>query len=136
MSDEILKWNTWEKNLRQLPKQTPHEHFQILAKAKLADGEKLKASSAKEIKVSFKVDDSKPRGLFFPDPNGFPHNVYIAHSATLRALRADIFVGSLDGDELSYERPCLKCKTLLDWQFWFFCPICETHPETEGSLKY
>jgi hypothetical protein len=51
---------------------------------------------------------------------------YYAHPITIRAVRKEIFSVGDCLEDLALEYACSGCKKMLDWQFWHFCPHCET----------
>lgn len=74
-------------------------------------------------KVSIRPDKRVPRSKFWPDPDR--PGGYLAHPATIKGMKKDIFV--TDGDLLELEKkvPCKDCGEELDLNFWVGCPFCE-----------
>jgi hypothetical protein len=75
-----------------------------------------------KVSVNIRIDNSVPHGLFKPDPK-IP-NGWIASEQTFRAMKKDIFALDENMLDLADNYTCTSCKTLLDRQFWHFCPHC------------
>lgn len=79
-------------------------------------------ASPQEYKVSIRVDNSVAHGLFKPDPK--LEGGWICSEQTFRAMKKNIFALDEQMLDLADDYECDGCKTLLDRQFWNFCPHC------------
>ena len=70
-------------------------------------------------------DENVSRGNFRPHPQY--QGAYLAHPATIKAMRSDILVSDENFDETSESIVCHSCRSELDLQFWVNCPYCESH---------
>lgn len=73
--------------------------------------------------IKLTPDITVKRGLFKPTLNP---KEYLAHPATIRSIRADLFMGGEDFVDLEQIISCPSCKTNIDLQFFKHCPYCET----------
>ncbi len=79
-------------------------------------------SKEEEFKVHIEIDDKVAHGMFKPNPK--KEGNWLASSQTFRAMKKDIFALDDQMIELQDNYQCTSCKTLLDRQFWHFCPYC------------
>lgn len=77
-----------------------------------------------EIKVNIRPNNDVSPGKFKSDP--LLPGGHIAHPVTIAAMRKDLFMLGDDFIDLELKYECIKCKKVLDLQFWTFCPYCET----------
>jgi hypothetical protein len=100
--------------------------FERLQNAKNAVEERMFAPTPEaEIKVQIFPDKSVSPAKFIP--NKTMPGTYRAHPVTIRAMRQDLFAGANNElfADLEYNIKCDSCKSIIDVQFWKFCPYCE-----------
>lgn len=79
-------------------------------------------SSSYEYKVSIKVSNSVAHGLFEPDPK--IQGGWVCSEQTYRAMKKNIFALDEKLLDIADNYQCASCKSVIDRQFWNFCPHC------------
>ncbi len=100
--------------------------FETLKNAKNAVEERMYTPTPEaEIKVQILPDKSVSPAKFIA--NKTMPGTFRAHPVTIRAMRQDLFAGANNElfADLEYNIHCRGCKTVIDVQFWKFCPFCE-----------
>ncbi len=98
------------------------EHIQSIKNA--VDAPCFNTNRPTEYKINIRPSESVSRGMFKSDP--LLPGGHIAHPATIRAMRQDLFILGDDFVDLEVLYTCESCKKVLDLQFWQACPYCET----------
>jgi len=103
--------------------QNQYEKLQSATNA--AEQQMYSARPEAEVKVQIFPDKSVTPAKFIP--NQTMPGTFRAHPVTIRAMRQDLFAGANDElfVDLEYNIKCEGCKTIIDVQFWKFCPHCE-----------
>ena len=103
----------------------PEKFYQKLMSVKQdGDAPYFQADPSETHLVKLRPKKDVPIPKFLPDP--LVPGGWLAHPQTIKAVRADIFMGGDEFIDLEILYQCQSCHEKLDLQFWKWCPYCET----------